>query len=110
MSKITVTIDVSKIDKSRIFKNTYTKQDGTEVTEMNYTMDVVPKKETRLIKEGDTWEMRETHFVAQGQTKEEREAKADTVYIGSGVSFVDKESLIGKEYPVDDINPEDIPF
>lgn len=85
--KINGTIDLSKIDKSRIVKRTYTTKDGTEMTAMDYKFEVVPLKQESFIKEGQGWKMFKTHFLAQAQTKEEREAKKDTVFIGDGIRF-----------------------
>lgn len=87
MNKINVTIDLTKIDKSKIVTRTYKNKSGEDVTVKEYTMDVVPLKSPELVKIGDGWNLMKTHFVAEGQTKEERLAKKKTVYIGKGVQF-----------------------
>ena len=99
--KISVTLDVSKIDKSRIQERTYTNKEGQEVTVKEYKMDVVPLKESRFIKEGPGWKMLKTHFLAQAQTKEEREAKADTVYVGEGMTFERESEVSSTPTPAD---------
>lgn len=93
MSKISVTIDVDKIDKSKITSRTYKDQEGKEVTVREYRMDVVPLKEEKFVKDGDTWVMVKTHFVAEAQTKEERDAGAETTFLGSGITFREKSQV-----------------
>lgn len=128
MTKTTVTIDLTKIDKSRIETRTYTNREGVEVTVKEYKLDVVPLKQPKALKKadgtliaGDTWQILETHFACESQTKAEREANKETVYIGKGVQFVDKNPsksnsspvsapVEAPEFPEEEINPEDIPF
>lgn len=97
MSKITLTIDVNKIDKSRIKERTYTNKAGEEVTVKEYTLEAVPLKQPRALKKadgsliaGDTWQLMETHFACEAQTKEERQNNKETVYIGKGTQLMDK--------------------
>ena len=92
MEKISITIDLSKVDKTRINKRTFTTKDGQEVTALDYKMDLIPLKDKKFIKEGDTWRLLKTHFLAQAQTKEEREANADTVFLGDGMMFENLDS------------------
>lgn len=126
MEKTTLTIDLTKIDKSRIETRTYTNREGVEVTVKEYKLDVVPLKQPRALKKGDgtliagdTWQLMETHFACESQTKQEREANKETVYIGKGVQLQDKNpapaaapqaAAPAPEYPEEEINPEDIPF
>jgi single-stranded DNA-binding protein len=129
MEKTTLTIDLTKIDKSRIETRTYTNREGVEVTVKDYKIDVVPLKQPRALQKadgtliaGDTWQLMETHFACESQTKEEREANKETVYIGKGVQFQDKnpapvapvnageDTRQAPEFPEEEINPDDIPF
>lgn len=122
MSKITVTIDLTKINKSRIQERKYTNKAGEEVTVKEYSMEVVPLKQPRALKkadgtliEGATWQLMETHFACEAQTKAEREANKETVYIGKGTQLQDKVVVSTNEpalpdFPEEEINPEDIPF
>lgn len=108
MQKITITIDVDKIDKSRIKERTYTNKDGEEVTVREYQMDVVELKEPKVLKEGDEWVMKKTHFVAERRDKEE-----ESNFLGDGISFSSKKSVdekLNENYPTEDISPGDIPF
>ena len=72
MEKISLTIDVSKIDKTKIVDRTFKTKDGQTITSKDLKLEVVPVQEPKLIKEGDTWSMWKTHFVALEQTKEDR--------------------------------------
>ncbi len=110
MEKITITIDLNKIKKERIQTRTYTK-DGVEVTVREYKMEVVPLKTRKIIKQGDKWQLLKSHFVCDSQTKDEREARANTSFLGEGVMFSSTDTQTAKkEYPSEDIKPEEIPF
>lgn len=96
MNKITINIDLTKLDKTRIQERTYTNKNGQEVTVKEYKMEVVPLNLQKTIKEGDTWLLRKTHFVCDAQTKEERTNKKETVYLGEGVMFQDRVNRVGQ--------------
>lgn len=107
MEKISLTIDVSKIDKSKIVDRKYTDKAGVEHVAKEYKIDVVPLKAEKFVTEGSWGRMFKTHFVVQAQSKEEREKKADSVFIGDGFRF---KKATNETQPTADINPEDIPF
>jgi len=103
-----ITIDLNKIDKTRIQERTYPKE-GVEVTVKEYKMEVVPLNLQKTIKEGGSWYLRKTHFVCDSQTKEERAEKKDTNYLGEGIMFEDKkksQDIVQEE----SIKAEDVPF
>lgn len=104
MNKVSITIDLGKLDKSRINTRTYTNKEGEEVTVKEYRLDVVPLKEKKTLKEGDGWKMVKTHFVADSPTKEERQNKTKTNFIGEGISFENTEA------DEDTVNLDDMPF
>jgi hypothetical protein len=113
--KLTIKIDVTKIDKSKIISRTFKTKAGETVTVKELVLDVVPLKETKLLKDGDTYQLYQTHFVAEQQTKEEREAKTKSKIIGNATMFKNKEVKKVEEsetldYPQDEISPDDIPF
>ena len=91
MQKITVTVDLTKIDKTRIVERKYTNAAGVEITAKEYKMDVVEVKPEnfKTIASGDTWTLVKKFFVADSPTKEERAAQTKTNFIGDGVVFVD---------------------
>lgn len=91
MEKISVTLNVSKIDKSKILERTYKNKDGQDITEKFYKFDLVPTKEQKFISEGKDWVLKKTHFGAETQTKEEKEVKKPTNYVAEGMIFYKKE-------------------
>lgn len=105
MEKISITIDLTKIDKSRIIERSYTNASGETVTAKEYKMDVVPLKDPKVIKEGPTWAMVKKYFVANAPTKEEREAKTKTGIIGEGIVFVDTSAPQASENMSDSDEP-----
>lgn len=109
--RINITIDLSKIDKSRIITRTFTNKEGQEVTVKEYKLEVVPSLTPKTIKEGDTWTMVKTHFVVEGQTKEERQAKKKSTILGDGIVFRNKLDEINQDTNLEDYNQDsDIPF
>lgn len=88
MQTINLRIDVSKLDKNRLTKNTFTKKDGTVVNQVNADLVLVEKPEPRVIKEGDTWILKETHFIAEKRGKDESKN-----YVGVGSQFFDKNAV-----------------
>lgn len=114
MEKISVTLDLSKIDKSKIVDRKYTDKAGVEHVAKEYKIDVVPLKAEKFVTEGSWGKMFKTHFVAQAQTKAEREAQAPSVFIGDGFRFESAKSQnspsVLPNYTEEKINPEDIPF
>ncbi len=118
--KINIRIDVTKIDKSKIITRSFKNKKGETITVKELSLDIVPLKETKLLKEGPTYQLYKTHFVAIQSTKEEREAKAKSTIIGEGTMFInteERDKKVDKEadkdsmdYPEEEINPDDIPF
>jgi len=92
MNKISVTIDVSKINKDKITERKFTNKDGEEITVKEYKIDVIQLREPKHIKELADTNMVKTHFVVEAQTKQEREAKAESVFLGDGIQFLPKDS------------------
>lgn len=88
--KINLTLNLSKLDKSKIIDNVYKDKDGNEVKEKLYKMEVVDLKLPKFVTEGATWKMLKTHFAVDPQTKEEREAKKPANFIGEGFTFESK--------------------
>ncbi len=113
--KISLTINVSKIDKSKIVKRNYKNKEGQEVTITEMKLDVIPLKEARVVKVTDDYTIFKTHFVAEQQTKEEKENKVKSNIIGDGIIFEKKfvetkENKILENYQNEEIDLSDIPF
>lgn len=107
MEKISITLDVSKIDKTKILDRKYTDKAGVEHVAKEYKIDVVPLKAEKFVTEGSWGRMFKTHFVVQAQTKTEREAKAESIFIGDGFRFEKGEN---QSQTNTTINPEDVPW
>lgn len=93
MKKISITIDINKIPKGRLVERAYTDQKGGEVVARELNMELVPLREPKTIKTGETWKMVKTHFVSLAQTKEERASKTKTPIIGSGITFMNLDEV-----------------
>ncbi len=84
MAKVTITLDLTKIDKSRITERTW--EGGAS---KDYKVELVELKEPKVIKEGSTWRMVKKYFVADLATKEERAEKKKMNIVGDGIVFED---------------------
>ena len=98
MKKINITLDLTKIDKSKIIYRTFTNKAGEEVTVKEYRIEAIELQDPKFFKSGDGWNLLKTHFIVEGQTKEERQAKKKSVCVGEGLQFVDTTSQ-EIEYP-----------
>jgi len=92
MAKISVTIDVKKIDKNKLVERVYTNKEGVEVKELNLRFDLVELDQQINLAEGDTWVLRKTHFAATQLSKDEKAAGEKSVVLGMGASFDNKEA------------------
>jgi hypothetical protein len=108
MAKIQVTLDASKL-RNLISKRSYESKDGTNVEVQEVKFELVEVKEPKQIFAKDTMRIVKTHFACVIQTKEEREAKADTIYIGEGfTSYWDDAKKT--QAPVQQDFTPDLPF
>ncbi len=109
MQKIMVTIDLTKIDKSRIENYEYTDKEGNKHTQKRYKMEVIETSNTKTLKETPDWVLRKTHMVVEGQTKEERAEKKETVFLGDGLQFAKPQA---QGMPTDEelADPSSMPF
>lgn len=114
MEKLSITVDVTKVNKDKIVERRFFTKDNKEVVAKDLKLDVVPLREPKLIKEGDTWAMWKTHFVAIPQTTEEREQKVKSLIVGDGIMFktkqTPKQADVEDVVDTEDIDPSLIPF
>lgn len=89
--KVSLNINLTALDKSKIVERKYKNSEGVEVVEQVYKADLVELKEKKFVAEGPTWIMRKTHFLSDPQTREERLAKKKSNFIGEGFIFESKE-------------------
>jgi hypothetical protein len=94
---VSVSIDVTKIDKSRIKE--VTKKDGSVAKYVNLTTFINPTEEDQYGNHG---------FIAQSQDKEERESGAERPPILGNVKVIYTEG--GQAKKKDDFLSEDVPF
>ena len=87
MSKIQVTLDATKL-RNLVSKRSYQNKQGETVELQEVKFELVPVKEQKEIFKKDNMTIFKTHFACVIQTKEERELKADTVFIGDGFTTV----------------------
>lgn len=86
MSKIQITLDASKL-RTLVSSREFQKQ-GETVKMQEVKFELVEVKEPKQIYEKDNMRIMKTHFACVIQTKEQREAKADTIYIGEGFTTI----------------------
>lgn len=86
-NKITITLDASKL-KGLAKDRTYNNKNGESVTVKELKFELVEVKEPKVTYSTDKYELVKTHFAALLQTKEERDTKAETVFIGEGITTV----------------------
>jgi hypothetical protein len=87
MAEIQVTLDASKL-RNLVSNRAYKNKDGQDVQVQEIKFKLVEVKEPKTIFTSDKYKINKTHFACVIQTKEEREAKADTIYIGEGFTTI----------------------
>jgi len=99
MSKIQVTLDAAKL-RNLVSKRQFTNKAGEVVDLQEVKFELVEVKEPKQIYEKDNMKIMKTHFACVIQTKEQREAKAETIYIGEGFTTVWKKDEVHEAKPV----------
>jgi hypothetical protein len=87
MSKITITLDATKL-RNLVSKRQYDAKDGQKMEVQEVKFELVPVKEPKIIYEGTGYKLQKSHFASVIQTKEEREAQAETIFIGEGITTI----------------------
>jgi hypothetical protein len=111
MAKIQVTLDASKL-RNLVTKRSYKNQEGTDVSVDEVKFELVELKEPKQIFAKDTMRIMKTHFACVIQTKDEREAKAETIYVGEGFTTLwdDKVSQSSSPKKAAAVEHDDLPF
>lgn len=110
MSKITITLDATKL-RNLVTKREFDAKDGTKMQVQEVRFELVEVKETKIIFEGSGYKLQKTHFASVIQTKEERESKAETVFIGEGVTTIwEQKEQVFSSTPVTEEQSDDLPF
>lgn len=113
--KLSIKIDVTKIPKNKILPRSFQTKAGETVTVKELALDIVPLKETKLLKDGNTYQLWKTHLVAVQQTKEERDQKVKSLIIGEATMFVNKQPPADdagpdSQAPVEEVDADSIPW
>lgn len=87
MKKLSLRIDLTKIDKTKIVDRTYDKQDGTSVTEKNYKFELIPLKEEKIVKSADTYTLVKVAFLSEPSVKNPDGTKTNGTIIGDALEF-----------------------
>lgn len=115
MSKIQVTLDATKL-RDLVKKREYENKNGEKMQVQEIKFELVPVKEPKTVYNGSGYKIDKTHFASVIQTKEEREAKADTVYIGEGFTTIwensNNNNQVFNAVPVSELQDgeDDLPF
>jgi len=110
MSKITITLDATKL-RNLVTKREFDAKDGTKMQVQEVRFELVEVKEPKIIFEGSGYKLQKTHFASVIQTKEERESKAETVFIGEGITTIwDQKEQVFSSTPVTEEQSDDLPF
>ena len=105
MSKITITLDATKL-RNLVTKREFDAKDGTKMQVQEVRFELVEVKEPKIIFEGSGYKLQKTHFASVIQTKEERESKAETIFIGEGITTIweQKEQVFSSTHVTEDDN------
>lgn len=117
MKKLSLTLNLNNIDKTKINTRTYTDKNGVEVTVKEYKVDLVITDQATILKETDTYTLKKVGFICDPTTKAERDAGKKTNYVGEAMQFVNKETQekgysqdYSKPQLEDEIDLDMIPF
>lgn len=110
MSKITITLDATKL-RNLVTKREFDAKDGTKMQVQEVRFELVEVKDPKIIFEGSGYKLQKTHFASVIQTKEEREAKAETVFIGEGITTIwEQKEQVFSSTPVTEDESQEMPF
>src|ERR1035437_8123423 len=96
-NKISISLNLSKIDKNKIIERVYKNKAGEEVKEKLYKFDLIESTHQTVVATGDTWILKKTHFGVEQQSKEEKAQKVKPSYVAEGLIFESKEESNKKE-------------
>lgn len=98
-----ITVNLSALDKSKIKERTFV-QAGRSVTIKEYSMEILPLKQEKLLKEGPTWELVKTHIVCDVKPRGDTQRSK---ILGDGITIRDKDNRnIKQEDPFEKLNAD----
>jgi len=117
MKKLSLRIDVTKINKAKILPREYQNQAGETVKEMNLNVEIIPVKDEKVVKSTDTYTLVKVGFIAEKSTKKEDGTYENGTIIGDAFEYRDvivkeTEQVIPSGYKAEtgEANIDDIPF
>jgi hypothetical protein len=99
MAKIQITLDASKL-RNLVSAREYQNKSGETVKLQEVKFELVEVKEPKTIYTADKYRIDKTHFASVIQTKEERESKAETIYIGEGFTTIWNNAEVHAAVPI----------
>lgn len=111
MAEIQVTLNANLL-RNLVTKRSYQNKSGETVELQEIKFKLVETKEAKTIFTADKYRIDKTHFACVIQTKEEREAKAETIYIGEGFTTIwnNAESIPAVPVTATEEEHDDVPF
>lgn len=112
MAEIQVTLNAQALRKL-VIKRNYKNKDGQDIEVQEVKFKLIEVKEPKTIFTTEKYRIDKTHFACVIQTKEERESKADTIYVGDGFTTVwksDNREVHQSEILSITIDKDDLPF
>ena len=110
MSKITITLDATKL-RDLVTKREFDTKDGAKMQVQEVRFELVEVREPKIIFEGSGYKLQKTHFASVIQTKEERESKAETIFIGEGITTIwEQKEQVFSSTTVTEEQSNDLPF
>lgn len=111
MSKITITLDATKL-RDLVSKREFESKDGVKMQVQEVKFELIEVKEPKIVFEGSGYKLQKTHFASVIQTKEERESKAETVFIGDGITTLweERQSVFNAVPLSEEDDTDEMPF
>jgi len=116
MNKISITLDAKKL-RNLVSKRSYQNREGAtvEVQEVKFDLVELAQDKKKVVYDADKYNLEKTHFAVAQQTKEERESKADPVFVGEGITLnwkndTSTESTVDNHISKEEESSDDLPF
>lgn len=122
MNKITIKINIDRIDKSKIKSRSYKNKSGVDVTVREYEVEVIPIREEKVVHSTDKYDFVKVGFASDRSVKRPDGKWEDGTILGDAIEIRSKSGQVrvtGQNgdgtinfEDIDDgsINPDDIPF
>lgn len=121
MNKISIKLNIDKINKSKIKTRSYTNKSGANITVREYEVEVVPIREEKVVHSTDKFDFVKIGFVSDRSVKRPDGSWEDGTILGDAIEIRtrtdsqepadDEPSVQIGGYNMDDIiDPDEIPF